>query len=238
MMKLILQEDVPHLGVVGDLVSVKDGYGRNFLIPQGKAVHASPKSVRELEHQKRLAAKLREKATAEASEDKDKIEGLSIAIQAKVAPPTLNDKGEREDDELQKLFGSITNRDIAKVLADAGIKVDHRKVTLSDTVRTLGKFEADIRLNGGISANLPFWVIPEGSEDIEAAKKDVEAQQAAAEAKAKAEAEKAAKKAAPVAPIETPAEAEAKVEEEAQGDKPAGAKAEPSAVADVEIEES
>ena len=69
---------MPHLGVVGDLVSVKDGYGRNFLLPQQKAELASPRSIRELEHQKRLAAHNREKATAQAETDKTKIEQLVI----------------------------------------------------------------------------------------------------------------------------------------------------------------
>ena len=195
MMKVILTEDVPSLGVVGDLVTVRDGYGRNYLIPQGKAVFASVRSVAELDHQKRLAQHHRAQATAEAEQSKTVIEGLSVCMSAKVAPPQLNDDGEPIEEKLQKLFGSITNRDIAKVLRDSDIKIEHRRVTLPEAVRTVGKFEAKVRLDGGIIAILPFWVIPEGAEDVEAEKVRVEAAQEAA----KREAEEAARAAAEAA---------------------------------------
>ena len=177
MMKVILKEDVPNLGVVGDLVAVKDGYGRNYLIPQGKAAHASARSVRELDHQKRLAAHHREKATVQAQTDKDRIEGLSVCISAKVAPPQLNEDDEPIAEILQKLFGSVTNRDLAAVLKGTGLSVDHRRISLPTPVRTVGKFAADVRLDGGVTATLPFWVIPEGAADIESEKKRVEAAQ-------------------------------------------------------------
>ncbi|MGF1509988.1 MAG: 50S ribosomal protein L9 [Myxococcota bacterium] len=196
MMKIILQEDVPHLGVVGDLVQVKDGYARNFLIPQGKAVFASVRSIRELEHQRRIADHRRAQATAEASESKTQIEALSVSMQAKVAPPPLGDDGEPIVEHLPRLFGSITNRDIARVLSDSGVKVDHRRVVLPGPVRAVGKFVARIRLDGGIEAKLPFWVMPEGTEDVETEKKRIEEAIAAQEAAAKAAAEKAAEKAA------------------------------------------
>lgn len=180
MMKVILTEDVPNLGVVGELVSVKDGYGRNYLIPQGKAVFASVRSMAELEHQKRLAAHHREQATEQAVIAKRKIEELSVVMSAKVAPPPLNDEGEPMLEKLQKLFGSITNRDLAKVIKGAGVKTDARRVTLSEPVRTVGRFTARVRLDGGIVAELPFWVIPEGAEDSDAERKRVEAAQEAA----------------------------------------------------------
>ena len=101
-------------------------------------------------------------------------------LEAKVAPPQLNDDGEMVQDKLQKLFGTVTNRDIAKVLAGEGVKVDHRRVTLLDAVRTVGKFSAKVRLDGGVEAELPFWVIPEGVADVEDEKKRVEAAQEAA----------------------------------------------------------
>jgi large subunit ribosomal protein L9 len=180
MMKVILKEDVPNLGVVGDLVSVRDGYGRNYLIPQGKAVFASVRSVGELAHQKRLAAHRRQQATAQANHDRSNIEKLMVVMSAKVAPPQLNDDGELVAEQLQRLFGTITNRDIAKVLRDSGVKVDHRRVTLVETIRTVGKFLAKVRLDGGVEAKLPFWVIPEGAADVESEKKRVEAAQESA----------------------------------------------------------
>src|SRR5438105_2684770 len=177
MMKLILQEDVPNLGLVGDLVTVKDGYGRNYLVPQGKAVHASARSLKELEHQKRLASHRRAKATASAQEHKKKIESISVVMSAKVAPPALNENHEPILELLQKLYGTITHRDIADVLKGTGIAIDHRRVTMNEAVRTVGKFSATIRLDGGVTALLPFWVIAEGAADIDSEKKCVEAAQ-------------------------------------------------------------
>lgn len=177
MMKVILQEDVANLGVVGDLVTVRDGYGRNYLIPQGKAVFASVRSISELEHQKRLAAHKRKQATAAAELSRRRIEGLSVVMQAKVAPPQIGDDGHPVVERLQKLFGSITTRDIAGFLSSSDVKIDHRRVVLSDPVRTVGKYSATVRLDGGVLATLPFWVIPEGAGDIESEKKRVEAAQ-------------------------------------------------------------
>lgn len=215
MMKLILQEDVPNLGMVGDLVTVRDGYGRNFLLPQRKAVFASPNSIKEFEHQKRLAAHKRQLATSQAEKDKKVVEALSICIKAKVAQTPSGDKVEGQE-ELQRLFGSITSRELAKFIADAGVKVDHRKVTLAEAIRTVGKFDAKVRLNGGVSAQIAFWVVPESTTDIEAEKKRVERAQAetkqrAAELEAKKKAAEAALRAerpAPVAAAEAAPEGE------------------------------
>ena len=176
----------PSLGVVGDLVQVKDGYARNFLIPKGKAVFASVRSVNELGHQKRLAAHRREQATAEAQKSKSSIEQMSVAIGAKIAPPPLDDDGNPMTDTLPKLFGSVTNRDLARLLSEQGVKVDRHRVHIEEHVGTVGKFMSSVRLDGGIVAKLPFWVIPEGSEDVEAAKRDVEGRQVAAKEEAEA----------------------------------------------------
>lgn len=214
MMKIILQEDVPNLGVVGDLVTVRDGYARNYLIPQGKAVFASVRSIRELQHQRRLADHRRVQATAEAELARRKIESLSITMEAKVAPPQLDENGEPIQERLPKLFGSITNRDIARVLRDSDVNVEHRRISITQPVRSVGKFAAKVRLDGGITATVPFWVVPEGSEDIEAAKKTVEEAQAAeASERAKAEAEAAAAAKAPIEP-ETPAAEDSETSDE------------------------
>lgn len=223
MMNVILQEDIPALGVVGDLIRVKDGYARNFLIPKGKAVFASERSVNELEHQKRLAQHRREQATAASREAKTRIEGMAIAIPVKVAPPQLNDEGHPIEETLPKLFGSVTNRDLAKVLTENEIRVDRHRVTIAAPVRTVGRFSAVVRLDGNVNADLSFWVIPEGSEDIEAAKKDVESRQTKAreeaEAAARAEIEKQqALAAAEKAAREAAAAAEAENEESDEDD--------------------
>lgn len=227
MMKLILQEDVPNLGMVGDLVTVRDGYGRNFLLPQKKAVFASPNSIKEFEHQKRLASHKRALATSQAEKDKKQIEALSITINARVAHTPAGDKTDGVE-ELQRLFGSITSRELAKIVADAGVKVDHRKVVLSEPVRTVGKFEAKIRLNGGVSANILFWVIPEGATDVEAEKKRVESAQAEfkkrmAEIEAKKKAAEAAARTERPTPVQA-APAEGEVEASAEDEEAAEAK--------------
>jgi large subunit ribosomal protein L9 len=211
MMKIILREDVPNLGVVGDLVTVRDGYARNYLIPEGKAHFASVKSIRELAHQKRLAAHERKKATAAAEVSKNRIESLSVVMQAKVAPPPLGEDGMPMKEIVQKLFGSITNRDITKVLKDSGIDIGgHRRITVSEHIRTVGKYMAAVRLDGGITANLPFWVIPEGATDVESEKRRVEeAQVKAREEEKKAILEEQAKQAALVAEAEAAAKARA-----------------------------
>ena len=216
MMKIILQEDVPNLGVVGDLVSVKDGYARNYLIPQGKAVFASVRSIRELQHQRRLADHRRVQATAEAELSRRKIESLAITLEAKVAPPPLDENGEPIVERVMKLFGSITNRDIARVLRDSDVKVEHRRISLSQPVRTVGKFDAKVRLDGGIVATVPFWVVPEGTEDVEAAKVMVEEAQKA-EAQAEDEARRQAEAAAKPAPAEAQPAAEGGAETAEEG---------------------
>ncbi|NJK88163.1 MAG: 50S ribosomal protein L9 [Myxococcales bacterium] len=181
MMKIILQEDVPNLGVVGDLVTVKDGYARNFLIPQGKAVFASVRSVSELEHQKRIADHRRRLARADAEVAKERIEKLAITLEAKVAPAAVDEDGKPLHDKLPKLFGSITNRDLARVLRESGVQVEHRRIVLPQPVRTVGRFTAKARLDGGVAATVTFWVLPEGTSDIEAEKKRVEEAQKADE---------------------------------------------------------
>lgn len=222
MMKIILQEDVPNLGVVGDLVTVRDGYARNYLIPQGKAVFASVRSIKQLQHQRRLAEHRRVQATAEAELARRKIESLAITMEAKVAPPQLDEDGEPIRELLPKLFGSITNRDIARVLRDSDLKIEHRRIAISRPVRTVGKFTAKVRLDGGIVAELPFWVVPEGVEDVEAEKKRVEEAQKA-EAEERARLERAEQEPAPPAPAEAaggeveesaPAKAESEAETE------------------------
>lgn len=199
MMKVILQEDVSNLGVVGDLVNVRDGYARNFLIPNGMAIFASNRSVRQLEHQKRLAQHKRKLAQVQAEDHKKKIEGLSICMSAKVAAAAIGEDGKPVQERLPKLYGSITNRDVAGVLKGLGVEVDARRIQLSDVVRTVGKFAATVRLDGGIVAKIPFWVIAEGVPDVEAEKKRVEAAQEAVKKEAEEAAAREAKLAAQAA---------------------------------------
>ncbi len=145
-MKVILNENIDHLGKAGEIVDVSDGFARNFLIPHGKAVLATTRSVRELEHARRQvqAQILRERKTAEA---------LKQAIE-KVALNIVREAGEEE-----KLFGSVTNRDVAEALALEGFTVDHRKIQLEDPIKTLGTFKVEIRLNTDVTAEVKVRVV-------------------------------------------------------------------------------
>jgi large subunit ribosomal protein L9 len=133
-MKLILREDVENLGKGGDLVDVKPGYGRNFLLPRGLAVVANTKNVRELEHQRSVAsakaAKL--KASAEA-----------VAKRLAETPVVLKRKAGEQD----KLFGSVTASDIAEALAARGLQLDRRSIDLAEPIKSLGEFEVPVKLH-------------------------------------------------------------------------------------------
>jgi large subunit ribosomal protein L9 len=133
-MKLILREDVENLGKGGDLVDVKPGYGRNYLLPRGLAVAANPKNVRELEHQKKIAEAKAAKMKASAEAVAKRLAETPIALQRKV--------GEQE-----KLYGSVTALDIVEALAARGLQLDRRTIDLAEPIKTLGDFEVPVKLH-------------------------------------------------------------------------------------------
>ena len=149
-MKVILQERVPNLGELGDVVEVADGYARNYLIPQGKAAFARDGQVRRLEHQQRIVAKKKAALTEEATALAKKLEGLSISFKRAVA-----------DGEDSKIFGSVTNRDIAGALADEGVEIDRKKVHLKEPIRALGAYDVNVSLFGGVDAAVKVFVVQE-----------------------------------------------------------------------------
>jgi len=145
-MRLILKSEVPQLGSAGDLVVVKPGYGRNFLIPRGLAIPASEGSVKQLEHQQRIADAIRRKQLSGAEALAEKISNTAISIR-------------REAGEDEKLFGSVTKRDIVEALAAEGIELDRRAIQLDDNLRAIGLFTIPVRLHRDVSANLRVYVI-------------------------------------------------------------------------------
>jgi len=145
-MLVILKKEVHNLGDAGDVVNVKPGYGRNFLIPEGLALPANEGNVRELEHQKRMADAIRRKELAGAQDLAKKIAETSITLR-------------REAGEDDKLFGSVTNRDIADALAERDVKVDRRTIQLEDPIRTIGLFTIKIRLHRDVTADLRVFVM-------------------------------------------------------------------------------
>jgi large subunit ribosomal protein L9 len=133
-MKLILREDVENLGKGGDLVDVKPGYGRNFLLPRGLAVAANTKNVRELEHQKSVAS---------AKAAKHKASAEAVAKRLAETPVVLRRKAGEQD----KLFGSVTAIDIAEALAARGLQLDRRSIDLAEPIKTIGDFEVPVKLH-------------------------------------------------------------------------------------------
>lgn len=164
-MDVILKQDVENLGFEFEIVSVKPGYARNFLIPQGKADVATPKKREELN--KVLEARKADEAKliAEAQEKSSKLEGLDVKIEAKVGSGT-------------KLFGSVNNADLAEALNNAGVEIERKHIKIAgNTIKRLGKSTARIRFHRDVETEFEFEVVP----DQDSIKK------AEAAAKAKAE---------------------------------------------------
>lgn len=145
-MQIILTQDVPNLGKAGELVSVRPGYGRNYLVPRGFAVSATVRNKNRLDH---------DKAVIERKIAKERQSATEIA--ARINVMTL--QFERIVGEDEKLFGSVTSRDIADQLKRAGVEIDHRWVQLDQPVKALGKYETQVRLAAGVAATLKFWVV-------------------------------------------------------------------------------
>ena len=147
-MKVILREDVANLGKAGELANVRDGYGRNFLIPYGKAVLASEKNVRELEHQKRVIFQRQAKLKGAAEAVASKLGALQVTVKRKVG-------------EQDKLFGSVTNKDIADELGRMGAEVDRHAIELAEPIKALGTYEVPVKLFAGVGAVVKVWVVAE-----------------------------------------------------------------------------
>lgn len=145
-MRVILKQEVSDLGDAGDLVNVRPGYGRNFLIPRGMAIPASEGSVRQLEHQTRVADAIRRKRLKVSTDLAERLEATAISIR-------------RETGDDDKLFGSVTNRDIAQSLSDEGLQVDRRLIQLDEPIRSIGLFTVPIRLHRDIVAKVRVYVI-------------------------------------------------------------------------------
>jgi len=147
-MQVILLEDIPSLGKVGDLVKVADGYGRNYLIPKKKAVLATEKSLKMIEHQRQQIQQRMGKAKKDAERVAQQIEQLACTF----AKP-MGESG--------KLFGSVTSMEIESYLKENGIDVDRKKILLEEPIKNLGMFAVPIRLHPEVIANLKVWVVQE-----------------------------------------------------------------------------
>ena len=147
-MKIILKEDVQGLGYKDDVVEVKDGYGRNYLIPQGKAVVATPSALKVLAENQRQRAHKLAKIKADAEALAATLEGVSLTIGAKTSATGT-------------IFGSVNNIQIAEALEKLGHNIDRRIIVLKEAVKELGKYTAKINLHKEVTVEIPFEVVAE-----------------------------------------------------------------------------
>lgn len=150
-MKVILQENVEGVGHLGDLLDVADGFARNYLFPRKKALEANPRNVKALEHTKRIMAE-------KVKKEKMEIEGVAKSMSA--VSLTMTAQVGKDD----KLFGSITAKDIAEGLAERGFPVDRRKIQLGQPIKELGTFTVPIKLHHEVTATVSVTVVKKDAE--------------------------------------------------------------------------
>ena len=147
-MKVILREEVKGKGHAGDIVEVKKGFARNYLVPRGFAFPASEGNMRAYELEKRLKEKHREQSHLEAEQKRVEIEKVSLTTAMKVG-------------EDERLFGSVTSHIISELLAEKGFDINHRKIIIDEPIKELGVYEIGIDLAPGIVAKVKLWVVKE-----------------------------------------------------------------------------
>ncbi len=145
-MRLILRENLDNLGKAGEVVTVRAGYGRNYLLPNGLAVPATEKDEARLQHEQRLIALRVAKLAKQLQSEAEKLSQVSVSLARAVG-------------EEDKLYGSVTNRDIAEALAEQGLKVDAKKIQLDEPIKSLGMTEVPIKLGHDITAKIKVWVV-------------------------------------------------------------------------------
>ena len=150
-MQLILTQDVDNLGDAGELVTVKPGFGRNYLLPQGLALSATKRNVKKLEHDRAVIAQKVAKQRSENESIAKRIGGMTLQFERLVG-------------EGDKMFGSVTTRDLSQQLAVAKIEVDSRRIQLPEAIKAVGKYEANVKLGAGVIAVLKFWVVGKDKE--------------------------------------------------------------------------
>ncbi len=145
-MKVILKNDVPKLGNAGDIIAVKDGYARNFLIPKGLAEKAELGSVKAVENLKKVLSQQMEKKKKEAIKLRDRLLNISCTIT-------------RQTGEGEKIFGSVTTRDIEEALKVENIHIDRKNIMLDEPIKQLGIFEVPVKLHKDVEAKIKVWVV-------------------------------------------------------------------------------
>lgn len=147
-MKIILRETLENLGEIGDVVEVKDGYARNYLIPRKLAYEANTRNLNQLEAQKKQLDRKIEKDKLNAEKLRDELEKVSLTIQMKVG-------------EDGKLFGSVTTQMIAEELKDKGFDIDRKKIVIPEPIKALGIYTVEMKLHKDVEAKVKVWTVRE-----------------------------------------------------------------------------
>jgi large subunit ribosomal protein L9 len=147
-MEVILKEDVANLGKIGEVVRVRDGYARNYLLPRGLVLVASKKNLKTFEHQKKIVADQKQKIVRQAETVSNQLATVAVVIPMKVG-------------EEGRLFGSVTTMQIEKALKTKGVNVERRKIHLNEPIKTVGDYEVPIRLSADVTVPLKVSVVPE-----------------------------------------------------------------------------
>ena len=145
--KLLLKESIKNVGRVGDIVEVSPGYARNYLLPRGLATVADKRNMRALEHERRIVDEKRKRALTAAEALAQQLAGAKIVIHARAG-------------EEGKLFGSVTNIDVERALADLGHTVERRRIRLDEPIKTLGDYKVPVTLTTGVPCELTVTVAP------------------------------------------------------------------------------
>jgi large subunit ribosomal protein L9 len=148
LMKVILKEDIPKLGRMGETVQVARGYGRNFLIPQGKALPATSKNLKALKHERRLIQRKAELVRKDAESFAEKVNEVTLTLARKVV----------EDD---RLYGSVSVSDIAQALQEAGIEIERKSIKLEEPIKKLGEFQVPVKVHADVTADITIQVVKE-----------------------------------------------------------------------------
>ncbi|HYH05767.1 MAG TPA: 50S ribosomal protein L9 [Thermoanaerobaculia bacterium] len=155
-MKVILTEEIRGLGTRGDVVTVKDGYARNFLLPKNLAREATTGNLKQIEHERRKWALLAQEEKDAAQKAADKVKGVKVRIEKRVG-------------EHGHLFGSVTANEIADALAAKGVEVDKRRIELEQPIKNVGLHDVDVRLHRDVTAQIQVEVVALGVEALDEA---------------------------------------------------------------------
>lgn len=164
-MKIVLREDVDHLGERGDIVKVAPGYARNYLLPKGMALEATPGNLKTIDLQRKIWAVRAAKEANEARELAERISAQALTVRKKAGATAT-------------LYGSVTTAEIASMLAEAGFEVDRRRIQLQEPIKQLGTFPIGVKVHKSVNAEFQLTVVGENGETAE----DLAAAAAAAEA--------------------------------------------------------